>query len=105
MKHTRSFGISLTAAFGNDIKSYFNIYYIGVSRDNDDNISAVLAVCSLHITCVHTFCVFLIQQKGTPMKGLQVANTLPSYPSEPVAPTQGKKGTSALSVLLEMEQK
>lgn len=39
------------------------------------------------------------------MKGLQVANTLPSYPSEPVAPPQGKKGTSALSVLLEMEQK
>lgn len=48
---------------------------------------------------------FHIQQKGTPMKGLQVANTLPSYPSEPVAPPQGKKGTSALSVLLEMEQK
>lgn len=39
------------------------------------------------------------------MKGLQVANTLPSYPPEPVAPPQGKKGTSALSVLLEMEQK
>lgn len=39
------------------------------------------------------------------MKGLQVANTLPSYASEPVAAPQGKKGTSALSVLLEMEQK
>lgn len=39
------------------------------------------------------------------MKGLQVAGTLPSYPSEHMAPPQAKKGTSALSVLLEMEQK
>ncbi|XP_011614624.1 GATOR complex protein DEPDC5 isoform X2 [Takifugu rubripes] len=47
----------------------------------------------------------IIRQKGTPMKGLQVAGTLPSYSSEHMAPPQGKKGTSALSVLLEMEQK
>lgn len=44
------------------------------------------------------------QQKGTPMKGLQVTSPLPSYPTETVAPPQGKKGTSALSALLEMEQ-
>lgn len=69
-------------------------------------LSAVLAMYRLYSICFHTtFCVFHIQQKGTPMKGLQVANSLPSYPSEPVAPPQGKKGTSALSVLLEMEQK
>ncbi|XP_036940500.1 GATOR complex protein DEPDC5 isoform X5 [Acanthopagrus latus] len=46
----------------------------------------------------------IIRQKGTPMKGLQVTSPLPSYPTEPVAPPQGKKGTSALSALLEMEQ-
>lgn len=39
------------------------------------------------------------------MKGLQVANPLPPYPSDPAVAPQGKKGTSALSVLLEMEQK
>lgn len=38
------------------------------------------------------------------MKGLQVTSPLPPYPTEPVAPPQGKKGTSALSALLEMEQ-
>ncbi|XP_055008047.1 GATOR complex protein DEPDC5 isoform X2 [Boleophthalmus pectinirostris] len=42
-----------------------------------------------------------IIRKGTPMK---VSAPLPSYPPEPVAPPQGKKGTSALSALLEMEQ-
>uniref|UniRef100_A0A671TUW2 DEP domain containing 5, GATOR1 subcomplex subunit n=1 Tax=Sparus aurata TaxID=8175 RepID=A0A671TUW2_SPAAU len=42
--------------------------------------------------------------RGTPMKGLQVTSPLPSYPTETVAPPQGKKGTSALSALLEMEQ-
>ncbi|XP_053185290.1 GATOR complex protein DEPDC5 isoform X4 [Scomber japonicus] len=46
----------------------------------------------------------IIRQKGTPMKGLQVTSPLPQYPPEPVAPPQGKKGTSALSALLEMEQ-
>ncbi|XP_053185288.1 GATOR complex protein DEPDC5 isoform X2 [Scomber japonicus] len=45
-----------------------------------------------------------IIRKGTPMKGLQVTSPLPQYPPEPVAPPQGKKGTSALSALLEMEQ-
>lgn len=39
------------------------------------------------------------------MKGLQVTSSLSTYSSESVAPPQGKKGTSALSVLLEMEQK
>ncbi|XP_053738521.1 GATOR complex protein DEPDC5 isoform X1 [Synchiropus splendidus] len=43
----------------------------------------------------------IIRQKGTPMK---VSSPLPSYPTEPVGPPQGKKGTSALSALLEMEQ-
>ncbi|XP_044074669.1 GATOR complex protein DEPDC5 isoform X4 [Siniperca chuatsi] len=45
-----------------------------------------------------------IIRKGTPMKGLQVTSPLPPYPTEPVAPPQVKKGTSALSALLEMEQ-
>ncbi|XP_023820575.1 GATOR complex protein DEPDC5 isoform X2 [Oryzias latipes] len=45
-----------------------------------------------------------IIRKGTPMKSLQVSSPLSSYPSEPVAPPQGKRGTSALSALLEMEQ-
>ncbi|KAI9537837.1 GATOR complex protein depdc5 [Dissostichus eleginoides] len=44
------------------------------------------------------------QQKGTSMKGLQVTSPLPAYPPEPLVPPQGKKGTSALSALLEMEQ-
>lgn len=51
-----------------------------------------------------TLSLLFTQQKGTPMKGLQVTNPLPPYPTEPVAPPQGKKGTSALSALLEMEQ-
>lgn len=42
-----------------------------------------------------------IIRKGTPMK---VTSPLPPYPTEPVAPPQGKKGTSALSALLEREQ-
>ncbi|XP_047445709.1 GATOR complex protein DEPDC5 isoform X6 [Mugil cephalus] len=46
----------------------------------------------------------IIRQKGTPMKGLQVTSPIPPYPTEPVVPPQGKKGTSALSALLEMEQ-
>ncbi|XP_069571965.1 GATOR1 complex protein DEPDC5 isoform X2 [Brachyistius frenatus] len=45
-----------------------------------------------------------IIRKGTPMKGLQVTSPLPPYPAEPSGPPQGKKGTSALSALLEMEQ-
>ncbi|XP_054618374.1 GATOR complex protein DEPDC5 isoform X2 [Dunckerocampus dactyliophorus] len=43
----------------------------------------------------------IIRQKGNPMKAM---NSHLSYPSEHVAPLQGKKGTSALSALLEMEQ-
>ncbi|KAK2895758.1 GATOR1 complex protein DEPDC5 isoform X3 [Channa argus] len=46
----------------------------------------------------------IIRQKGTPMKGQQVTSPLPAYPTEPVPPPQCKKGTSALSALLEMEQ-
>ncbi|XP_029971281.1 GATOR complex protein DEPDC5 isoform X3 [Salarias fasciatus] len=46
----------------------------------------------------------IIRQKGTPLKGLQVTSPLLPYPTEPVAPPQGKKGTSALTALLEMEQ-
>ncbi|KAM4728181.1 GATOR1 complex protein DEPDC5 isoform 4-T4 [Anableps anableps] len=46
----------------------------------------------------------IIRQKGTPMKGLQVTSPIPPYPTEPVAPPQGKRGTSALTALLEMEQ-
>ncbi|XP_047187867.1 GATOR complex protein DEPDC5 isoform X4 [Scophthalmus maximus] len=46
----------------------------------------------------------IIRPKGTPMKGLQVTSPLSPFPSEPVPPQQGKKGTSALSALLEMEQ-
>ncbi|CAL1579169.1 unnamed protein product [Knipowitschia caucasica] len=42
-----------------------------------------------------------IIRKGTPLK---VTAPLPSYPPEPVAPPPGKKGTSALSALLEMDQ-
>ncbi|XP_068195944.1 GATOR1 complex protein DEPDC5 isoform X2 [Antennarius striatus] len=45
-----------------------------------------------------------IIRKGTTIKGLQVTSPIPSYPMEPVLAPQGKKGTSALSVLLEMEQ-
>lgn len=45
-----------------------------------------------------------IIRKGTPMKGLQVTSPIPPYPTEPVAPPQGKRGTSALTALLEMEQ-
>uniref|UniRef100_UPI0037E7423B GATOR1 complex protein DEPDC5 isoform X3 n=1 Tax=Semicossyphus pulcher TaxID=241346 RepID=UPI0037E7423B len=46
----------------------------------------------------------IIRQKGTPLKGLQVASPILPYPIESGAPPQGKKGTSALSALLEMEQ-
>ncbi|XP_014269895.1 GATOR1 complex protein DEPDC5 isoform X5 [Maylandia zebra] len=46
----------------------------------------------------------IIRQKSAPLKGLQVTSPLSPYPAEPVAPPQGKKGTSALSALLEMEQ-
>ncbi|KAG7476627.1 hypothetical protein MATL_G00084930 [Megalops atlanticus] len=44
-----------------------------------------------------------IIRKGAAMKGLQVTGPLAVYPPEPTAPPQGKKGTSALSALLEME--
>ncbi|MEQ2294190.1 GATOR complex protein depdc5, partial [Ameca splendens] len=46
----------------------------------------------------------IIRQKGTPIKGLQVTSPILTYPTEPVAPPQGKRGTSALTALLEMEQ-
>ncbi|XP_077413370.1 GATOR1 complex protein DEPDC5 isoform X3 [Vanacampus margaritifer] len=42
-----------------------------------------------------------IIRKGTQLKAM---NSLLSYPSEPMVPLQGKKGTSALSALLEMDQ-
>ncbi|XP_020502676.1 GATOR1 complex protein DEPDC5 isoform X3 [Labrus bergylta] len=45
-----------------------------------------------------------IIRKGTPLKGLQVTTHPLPFPTEPLAPPQGKKGTSALSALLEMEQ-
>ncbi|XP_038139491.1 GATOR complex protein DEPDC5 isoform X2 [Cyprinodon tularosa] len=45
-----------------------------------------------------------IIRKGTPMKGLQVTSPVLPYAAEPVAPPQGKRGTSALTALLEMEQ-
>lgn len=46
------------------------------------------------------------QQKGaSAMKGLQVTGPLSPYPPEPMAPPLGKKGTSALSALLELDQK
>uniref|UniRef100_A0A673XDV7 DEP domain containing 5, GATOR1 subcomplex subunit n=1 Tax=Salmo trutta TaxID=8032 RepID=A0A673XDV7_SALTR len=45
-----------------------------------------------------------IIRKGPAMKGLQVTGPLSAYPPEPIAPPLGKKGTSALSALLELEQ-
>ncbi|KAL0965572.1 hypothetical protein UPYG_G00283080 [Umbra pygmaea] len=45
-----------------------------------------------------------IIRKGAAMKGLQVTGSLSAHPVEPVAPPVGKKGTSALSALLELEQ-
>ncbi|XP_065146520.1 GATOR1 complex protein DEPDC5 isoform X2 [Paramisgurnus dabryanus] len=45
-----------------------------------------------------------IIRKGAPIKGLQVTGPLSSYNPEPVAPHVGKKGTSALSALLELDQ-
>ncbi|XP_048467648.1 GATOR complex protein DEPDC5 [Rhincodon typus] len=44
-----------------------------------------------------------IIRKGAPIKGLQVTGPLSNYPTEPAGPPLGKKGTSALSALLEME--
>ncbi|KAG9342542.1 hypothetical protein JZ751_015921 [Albula glossodonta] len=44
-----------------------------------------------------------IIRKGAAMKGLQVTGPLAVYPPEPTPPPPGKKGTSALSALLEME--
>ncbi|XP_030623111.1 GATOR complex protein DEPDC5 [Chanos chanos] len=45
-----------------------------------------------------------IVRKGPAMKGLQVASSLSSYTPENVAPPLVKKGTSALSALLELDQ-
>ncbi|XP_064424153.1 GATOR1 complex protein DEPDC5 isoform X2 [Latimeria chalumnae] len=42
-------------------------------------------------------------RKGAAIKGLQVTGPMPIHPPEPVGPPVGKKGTSALSALLEME--
>ncbi|XP_036625037.1 GATOR complex protein DEPDC5 isoform X2 [Trichosurus vulpecula] len=42
-------------------------------------------------------------RKGAAMKGLQMAGPLPAHSLEPAGPPVGKKGTSALSALLEME--
>ncbi|KAJ7987219.1 hypothetical protein DPEC_G00336480 [Dallia pectoralis] len=46
-----------------------------------------------------------IIRKGAAIKGLQMTGPVSTYPPEPVAPPPlGKKGTSALSALLELEQ-
>ncbi|XP_069071195.1 GATOR1 complex protein DEPDC5 isoform X2 [Pleurodeles waltl] len=42
-------------------------------------------------------------RKGAALKGLQLPGSIPTHPPEPVGPPAGKKGTSALSALLEME--
>uniref|UniRef100_A0A8C4YDR1 GATOR1 complex protein DEPDC5 n=1 Tax=Gopherus evgoodei TaxID=1825980 RepID=A0A8C4YDR1_9SAUR len=42
-------------------------------------------------------------RKGAAMKGLQIAGPIASHSLEPSGPPVGKKGTSALSALLEME--
>ncbi|XP_066544990.1 GATOR1 complex protein DEPDC5 isoform X2 [Amia ocellicauda] len=46
-----------------------------------------------------------ITRKGPAMKNLPVSGPLAAYPPEPSAPPMGKKGTSALSALLEMDQR
>uniref|UniRef100_A0A6Q2XWU0 DEP domain-containing protein n=1 Tax=Esox lucius TaxID=8010 RepID=A0A6Q2XWU0_ESOLU len=46
----------------------------------------------------------IIRLVWTAIKGLQMTGPLSSYPPEPAAPPLGKKGTSALSALLELEQ-
>ncbi|XP_072515735.1 GATOR1 complex protein DEPDC5 isoform X6 [Salminus brasiliensis] len=45
-----------------------------------------------------------IIRKGAALKGLQVSGPLSAYPPEPMAPPLGKKGASALSTLLELDQ-
>uniref|UniRef100_A0A671TAT4 DEP domain-containing protein 5-like n=1 Tax=Sinocyclocheilus anshuiensis TaxID=1608454 RepID=A0A671TAT4_9TELE len=45
-----------------------------------------------------------IIRKGATIKGLQVTGALSSYNLEPIVPPVGKKGTSALSALLELDQ-
>uniref|UniRef100_A0A8C1UQY3 DEP domain containing 5, GATOR1 subcomplex subunit n=1 Tax=Cyprinus carpio TaxID=7962 RepID=A0A8C1UQY3_CYPCA len=45
-----------------------------------------------------------IIRKGATIKGLQVTGALSSYNPEPILPPVGKKGTSALSALLELDQ-
>ncbi|XP_073685400.1 GATOR1 complex protein DEPDC5 [Garra rufa] len=45
-----------------------------------------------------------IIRKGATIKGLQVTGPLSSHNPEPIAPPVGKKGTSALSALLELDQ-
>ncbi|XP_060048727.1 GATOR1 complex protein DEPDC5 isoform X2 [Erinaceus europaeus] len=44
-----------------------------------------------------------VMRKGATMKGLQMAGPLPSHPLDTPGPPVGKKGTSALSALLELE--
>uniref|UniRef100_A0A8C5L768 GATOR1 complex protein DEPDC5 n=1 Tax=Jaculus jaculus TaxID=51337 RepID=A0A8C5L768_JACJA len=44
-----------------------------------------------------------MMRKGTAMKGLQMTGPISAHPLESTAPPVGKKGTSALSALLEME--
>ncbi|KAL2100451.1 hypothetical protein ACEWY4_004845 [Coilia grayii] len=46
----------------------------------------------------------IIRKGAAAMKGLQVTGPLSPYPPEPIAPPLGKKGTSALSALLELDQ-
>ncbi|KAI5622623.1 DEP domain-containing protein 5 isoform X3, partial [Silurus asotus] len=45
-----------------------------------------------------------IIRKGAAMKGLQVTSPLSPYTPEPLAPPLGKKGASALTTLLELDQ-
>ncbi|XP_022536846.2 GATOR complex protein DEPDC5 isoform X1 [Astyanax mexicanus] len=45
-----------------------------------------------------------IIRKGAAIKGLQVTSPLSAYTPEPIAPPLGKKGASALSTLLELDQ-
>ncbi|EPY81081.1 DEP domain-containing protein 5 [Camelus ferus] len=44
-----------------------------------------------------------LMRKGTTMKGLQMTGPIPTHSLESTGPPIGKKGTSALSALLEME--
>lgn len=59
-------------------------------------IEPLIRVIQLQLLC--------LLQKGATIKGLQVTGALSSYNPEPILPPVGKKGTSALSALLELDQ-